>query len=379
MAAMPIPAAAALLLTVAAATNLPETRSPDIPFEKHTIDLGANETCAWADINGDGRLDLVSGENWFEAPSWRKHKFRTLHFTNNYIDAFSDLPLDVNGDGHIDIVSVSWFGKKLAWWKNPGRTKMMWVENPIETTSPIEFALLVDLNNDGKAEEVLPQFGDAKQPLAWYEAKGGTLVRHQVSDRSYGHGIGAGDVNGDGKNDILTPKGWFEAPDWKYHPEFDFKEHLSFMHVRDLNADGRPDILTGNAHDYGVFWLENMGDGKWTKRLIDDAWSQPHAISMIDWNKSGALQFLTGKRFMAHNGKDPGEREPLGIYWYELIQPKGGKAEWARHIIDYGTRTGAGMQIAIADFDGDGDLDFAVGGKSGVFLFENGGSKPGKR
>ena len=71
-------------------SGVPETRSPDIPFEKHTIDIGANETCAWADINGDGRLDIVSGENWFEAPTWRKNRFRTLHFTNNYIDAFSD-------------------------------------------------------------------------------------------------------------------------------------------------------------------------------------------------------------------------------------------------------------------------------------------------
>lgn len=74
---------------------------------------------------------------------------------------------------------------------------------------------------------------------------------------------------------------------------------------------------------------------------------------------------------MAHNGGDPGEREPLGLYWYELIQSKGGKPEWARHVIDYSSRTGAGMQIAILDFDRDGDVDFAVAGKSGVFLFEN--------
>ena len=74
---------------------------------------------------------------------------------------------------------------------------------------------------------------------------------------------------------------------------------------------------------------------------------------------------------MAHNGGDPGEREPLGIYWYELIQPPGGTLEWARHVIEYSTRTGGGMQFALEDFDRDGDLDFAVGGKSGVYLFEN--------
>src|SRR5271169_5957436 len=103
-------------------------RPEDIPFEKHTLDLGANETCALADINGDGRLDVVAGENWYESPKWTKHHFRDFPFWNNYID----LPLDVNGDGRMDLVSASWNSKKLAWWENPGG-RGQWKEHPIET------------------------------------------------------------------------------------------------------------------------------------------------------------------------------------------------------------------------------------------------------
>jgi hypothetical protein len=100
----------------------------------------------------------------------------------------------------------------------------------------------------------------------------------------------------------------------------------------------------------------------------------------VDLNGDGRKDLLTGKRYMAHNGRDPGEREPLGIYWYEYRPGPGGKGiEWVRHVIDYSTRAGAGMQIAVADPDGDKDLDFAAGGKSGLFLFENVGAGHARR
>jgi hypothetical protein len=352
-------------------------RTPDIPFEKHTIDLGANESCAFADINGDGRLDIVSGENWYEAPRWTKRRFRNLPYLNNYIDNFSDLPLDVNGDGRVDIVSCSWFSKKLNWYENPGRGAGMWKEHVIENISPVEFAFLVDLDNDGKAREVLPDFGDPKAPRAWYEAVNGTFVKHVIAPAGGGHGVGVGDVNGDHRNDVITTKGWYEAPadvrhgEWKFHPDFDLGT-TGFIHVLDVNGDGRNDLVTSLAHDYGIFWMEQGPNGQWTKHMIDDSWSQPHALVLADLNGDGRPEILTGKRYMAHNGRDPGEREPLGVYWYDYRKSDDGRRiEWGRHIIDYSTRTGGGMQIPVADIDGDGDLDFAVAGKSGLFLFEN--------
>ncbi len=365
----------AVALSVAAAL-WSTSRPPEVPFAKLTVDLGASETCALADINGDKRLDIVSGEFWYQAPNWTPHHFRELPYATGYIDDFSDLPLDVNGDGRTDIVSCNGFGKRLYWVENPGKTGGVWKEHVIERGYFVEFAFLVDLDNDGKAREVLPNYLDREAPLAWYEPKDGGFVKHIVSARSYGHGIGAGDVNGDNRNDVLTAQGWFEAPpdprsgEWTFHADFKLGSP-GFLHVIDVNGDRLNDILVSLAHNYGLLWFEQGPGGQWTKRVIDDTWSQAHAVTLTDMNGDGQTDVLTGKRYMAHD-HDPGAREPLGVYWYEFRRAGDGKTvEWVKHVVDYSSRTGGGMQIPAADLDGDGDLDFVVAGKTGIFLFEN--------
>ena len=394
-----------LFLLIAQAVGPIQTSRPlDIAFRVQMIDPGFSESVAVADFNRDGRLDILSAEYWYEAPSWTKHKIRDIPFNGSYIDNFSDLPLDVDGDGYTDVVQIAYFARRIVWLKNPGKGPGPWVESEIDAVGPTEFAFLVDLNNDGKAQEVLPQFtGGAKSPLTWYEVVNGKWVKHVVSSQSYGHGIGAGDVNGDKRNDILTPQGWLEAPpdvrapgDWTLHatdwlqlppgptagpatapgaapaPQPPARPaEYAFMYVIDVNKDGRSDVVTSMAHSYGVLWFEQTADSQWVRRMIDSTWANAHSSAMADLNGDGQLDLVAAKRYFGRTGNDPAEREPMGIYWYQFRPGPKDSVEWIRHIVDYGGRAGGGLQMIVEDMDNDGDRDVVAAGKTGVFLSEN--------
>ena len=215
-------------LVACAALFLSAVRPPDIPFWIRMLDGGASETAAVADINRDGRPDIVSGENWYEGPAWTKHPFRELNFTSNYVDNFSDLPIDVNGDGYPDIVSVTWFARKIVVVEEPGQGAAgKWTEAAIDSGFNGRVRAAGGHRQRRQGPRVVAAGRDAQAPLAWYEVKDGAWVKHVVSAQSYGHGIGAGDVNKDGRTDILTPRGWAEAPadpraaHWTFHADWE--------------------------------------------------------------------------------------------------------------------------------------------------------------
>jgi hypothetical protein len=360
-----------------------QEKPPQWPlFKKHLIDPGANESAAVADLNRDGRADIVSGENWYEAPDWKKHRLREINFQNGYIDNFSDMVLDVNGDGFLDIVGCAWFSKQLRWFENPRRfdgefSNLLWKEHVVETGFNYELAMQVDVDGDGKANEILPNYGSSNE-VAWWEAVKGQWVRHlvgKVPNVRGLHGVGAGDVNGDGKPDLLTAFGWFEAPadaraeNWTWHEitvaaAVKGPRHYSHIHTQDVNGDGRNDLVFGHGHSFGIYWLENKAAG-WTLHAIDDSWSQAHAMTLVDLDRDGQRDFVTGKRYLAHD-IDPGAYEPLGLYWYRLNPD----ATYTKHVIDFGGTVGGGMQLPVVDVDSDGDLDIVAPGKSGLYLFE---------
>ena len=140
-----------------------------------------------------------------------------------------------------------------------------------------------------------------------------------------------------------------------------------------MNGDGLNDIICSSAHGYGIFWYEQVRQGteiRFKQHLIDDSWTQAHSLALADLDSCGTPELITGKRFMAHNGGDPDESAPPGVYYYKL--ERGPKPVWTKHVISYDEGIGSGMNICVVDLDGDGDLDIVVTGKfGGPVWFEN--------
>ena len=143
--------AVSVLLTLAALLAFSGGRGPEIPFERKTLDLGISETCTVGDFNHDGRPDIFSGNAWYENPTWKKHVVRDLKEYGTYLASLTDLALDVDGDGWTDIVSAGWHPKQVWWSRNPGKDGVLWEDHVIDQGYNVEFAFLVDLDNDGKA------------------------------------------------------------------------------------------------------------------------------------------------------------------------------------------------------------------------------------
>lgn len=364
-----------------------------VEFAMQKVGSFRSEVCGVGDFNGDGKLDIVAGPHVYLAPDWKVWKIRELKGEvdeqgKGYYWDFANLPLDVDGDGRLDVVSCDWFQKCLDWYRNVGPDGL-WPRTLIEESTNHETADILDIDGDGRAEEILPHI----QATVWFERVRGadgkmSMVKHTVSTKPLQLGGGAGDVNGDGRPDILRPNAWFEAPadprkgEWIEHPialgspEPGQCEHTAQILVYDVNGDGLNDIIASSAHRHGIFWYEQTRDANspWKQHVIDNTWTQAHSLTLADLSGDGLLDLVTGKRFMAHNGGDPGELEPLGVYWYEL--KRGPEVAWTKHIVSYNEGIGSGLNIPVVDLDGDGDLDIVVTGKWGGPVWFRNKTKP---
>ena len=370
-----------------------------IPFAKHKLDAGAYESAAVADVNQDGKLDIIAGARWYEAPTWRPHFIRDIAKWDIHFDSLSDIAFDVNHVGYPDIITSFYLDKRVSWFENPKGNwdAGQWKEHRIAPTDdPVEFLFFVDLDGTGKPHALFPNMTSPDAPIVWfdyqYENGRPKWTRYEISPHGNGHGMGFGDINGDGRMDVVVPTGWYEAPNdirkgqWKAHLDFRIipeprTNAAGNIYVYDVNGDGRADIITGAAHDYGVYWWEQIqgdaGQINWKLHTIDESWSQSHSAALVDMNGDGLLDFVTGKRFWGHGVSDPGSLDPGILVWYELRRSP--SVRWIKHVIDYNSDMGVGMQFPVIDIDKDGDLDLVAAGKKGLFLYENLTRSPQKK
>jgi len=359
-----------------------------MPVEFLRVKIGAvtYEAATAFDVNNDGSLDIVSGEYWFVGPAFTtRHKMCDLLAEKAYYDDFCDYPLDVNGDGFTDVVTGGWWGKTLRWRENPKGQTTPWTVHDIDECGPIETMRFWDVDGDGHVEACPNAAGKVAVYRLLRNEHGkptGKWKKHILKDSGAGHGLGFGDVNGDGRGDFIIPTGWLEAPEktwdqpWTFHADFDLGVTSIPVLVHDVNGDGHADLIEGQAHGYGLNWYEQRPDGDkrtWVKHEIDPKRSQYHDVQLADVDNDGQPELVTGKRYHAHLGKDPGAEDPVGVYYFDI---NGGK--FTRVVLDCGpagNASGVGNYFWIADVDGNGWKDILAPGQEGLFLFKNQGRK----
>lgn len=374
-----------------------------------------SEGANFGDINRDGINDVVSGPWWYEGPDFKtKHELYPARATfdlklgpmttvkvpgfegglgvaNKYSDNFFVWVLDFNRDDWQDILVVGFPGHETAWYENPQGKTGHWRRHVVFDQTDNESPAFTDLTGDGKPELVCAAKGQYGYAAPDWNAPERPWTFHPISPnkgyRNFTHGLGVGDVNGDGRSDLLEKDGWWEQPSklegdplWTFHPQ-PMGSGGSQMYAYDVNGDGLNDIITAlAAHAFGLAWYEQYRAGdaiKFRQHLIMGQkpeenrygvkFSELHAIDLVDMDGDGLKDIVTGKRFWSHGRLgDPDRNNAAVVYWFKLVRDGSAGVDFIPYLID--DSSGVGTQVVVGDVNGDKLPDIVAANKKGTFV-----------
>jgi hypothetical protein len=363
-------------------------------------------SAASSDVNHDGVLDVVAGPFYFLGPNFTERKIyrdgRVYNPATEYAPDMVNLTADFTGDGWPDILASEMTGgRPMDLYVNPRGESRRWTKSRVLPTISTEIVLMKDLDKDGKPEIIFGGGGvyawakpDPANPTAVWTS-------HPISVQGQPtvppHGIGVGDINGDGRLDIVSPFGWFEQPaggiavtPWIFHA-VEFGDNVTFGNgggeygVYDVNGDGLADVVGGQAHAWGLNWFEQKKAADGSPTFVQHAiahdfstqnagnvvFSESHAARFVDMNGDGIPDMITGKRYWSHlenyNGEDP--YGAAVVYIYKTVRdPKApGGARFEPELVH--NRSGVGSSIEVMDLNKDGVPDIATSGAYGTYVF----------